>query len=163
MMNLIRLFIICVLVALTGCDQITGMMNFKSKKHQQNAAAVNPNAVSAAAPIEDVQLAQIILKPKRHKLTITRDPFEPLIKSKGSNGIGRSIEQLKEADALKDMQYLGMVKVGADTSALIKTQDKKEVYKVNDQVNHLTITAIEEDVITFTQGSKTFKLKRGVL
>ncbi len=163
MMNLIRLFIICALVTLTGCDQLSGMTNFKSKKHQQNTAAVNPNAVSAASPIEDVQLAQIILKPKRHKLTITRDPFEPLIKSKGSDGIGRSIEQLKEADALKGMQYLGMVKVGEDTSALIKTQDKKEVYKVNDQVNHLTITAIEEDVITFTQGSKTFKLKRGVL
>lgn len=74
MMNLIRLFIICALVTLTGCDQLSGMTNFKSKKHQQNAAAVNPNAVSAASPIEDVQLAQIILKPKRHKLTNSESP-----------------------------------------------------------------------------------------
>ena len=152
-------YIIFGIFTLTGCDKLTAMINHKAANQQaipETAAAVS------ATPVEDVQLAKIILKPKRHKLTITRDPFEPLIKPKNFDATSRSIEQ-QQNDDLKGMQYVGLVKVGDTISALIKTGTDKGVYKVNEQVNHLTITAIEESSITFIQGSKTFKLKRGDL
>lgn len=156
----IWVFIIFVTFALTGCDQATVLIGQWTGKRQ---AVIDNSASVKAVPVDDVQLAKIILKPKRHKLTITRDPFEPLIKPKNFDATRNAVDQHQLNDELKGMQYVGLVKVGDSFSALIRTDSKKGVYKVNDQVGQLTITAIEEGSITFIQGSKTYKLKRGDL
>lgn len=159
MKNLIWIHMMCASLVLTGCDQINALTHRKAKDQKSPVVA----AVTANAQVDDVQLAKIILKPKRHKLSVTRDPFEPLIKPKNSDGTVQSVEEIQQADTLKGMHYLGMVKVGNDISALIKTEHAKDVYKVNDEVNLLKIKTIEEDSITFSKEGKTFKLKRGVL
>ncbi len=162
MKKITLLLTIMMIISLAGCDKPNAIESmFKNGSQKQQTVAENVPAVSPTAIVQDVQLAKIILKPERHKLSVTRDPFEPLIKPKNFDATANSVEQLQEMDALKGMEFLGLMKVGDIYSALIKTEKTKGVYKVNDQVNQLTITAIEEKSITFTKGSKTFKLKRG--
>jgi Tfp pilus assembly protein PilP len=125
--------------------------------------SAEPVGSRSAEPVGDNPSAITILKPKNQSLPVTRDPFKPLMKPKKNVADTHALEQQQENDLLMGMRYLGMVKFGETFSALMHTENGRGVYQVNDQVNGLTITAIDEGGITFTKGNKTLKLQRGDL
>lgn len=154
-MKLTPLFLILVLtIAAGGCD------GFSAKKKHAPASTSGPADAAVSSYVEDVELAKIILRPKRHNLSVKRDPFEPLIKPKEMLDT-MPIDQQREEDVLRGLEYLGLVRVGEKNSVLLKTEKGKGVYRINDKVGQLTIAEIHEDHIVFEKNDRNFKLKRG--
>jgi hypothetical protein len=117
-----------------------------------------------AVGIQDVKLAQVILRGKPYKISIAADPFEPLLKEKMvASGREEDAQALSEAQALKDLQYLGMIRIFDEVSVLMNTSKGKNTFKLNDQVDELTIVDITSDFITLKNETASYKLKRGVL
>lgn len=147
-------YIIFALVVLSGCNKPEELPYYSRKPD-------NTNINKTVSPAENIPLTQIIIKPKQQVLSVIRDPFEPVTKPEKVVVDAPVIEEQQENDLLMGMRYVGLVKFGETFSALMHTEDGKGVYQVNDRVNELTITQIDEDCITFTKGSKILKLQRG--
>jgi hypothetical protein len=150
-------WIILAMFVLSGCNKPEPLPYYSRKPDKTTTDKTKLPSV------ENIPLTDIIIKPKGQKLSVKRDPFEPLIKPKVDIVDARVLELQQEEDLLMGMRYVGVVKFGEAFSALMHTEDGKGVYQVNDQVNGLTITKIDESSITFTKGNKILKLQRGDL
>ena len=150
-------------VSLSGCGRKIGVERYFKDKVAH--LTESPKEPEAARPVEDVRLAQIILRKKPYKLSVAADPFEPLLKEKPAVAVPAAVKakEIKEEDPLLGMQYLGMIKVVDETSVLLQTPKGKEVFKLNDEVNHLTLVEINGEFVTFRKESREYKLKRGVM
>ncbi len=143
-----------VTLSLTGCEQMRDVQRLfkKSKVPQaeaQTAAVINHE--------DEVRLAEVVLKPKQRKLSVKSDPFQPLALSglgaeNGLGGVGAVLSTIK---------YVGMMKMGTESSVLIQTAKGSNVYKLNDEVEYMRISEINAEFITLTKDGKTFQLKRG--
>ena len=133
-----------------------GDQNYEQK--QTVEITENPTDVKA----QNNPLSNIMVKPKLFPMAVEHDPFAPLVKPKKVEIAIPTVEE-QEADLLMGMRYQGMVKMGETYSVLLHTPDGKGVYQINDQINGLTITAIDESSVTLTKGARTVKLKRGDL
>lgn len=107
------------------------------------------------------QLPQIIRRPKQYKVPVLRDPFEPLVKTEPPAVIAKAVEEERQLDVFKGMEYAGVIKWGDAYSAYLRTESGKGVYQVNDRVGDWTITDISEGIVTFKNGEKTYQLQRG--
>lgn len=140
-----------------GCDKLNELYFPKKKKRAQ--VAQRP----AIKIIDDMELAQAIMKPERKKMEIVRDPFKPLITKETAQPIGDNTK--KEEDELKKLidkiKFQGVVKIGEDISALIKTETKKGVFKVTDPIDVFTLNEIQPDYVILKKGDYSFQLKRG--
>lgn len=142
------------MASLTGCRGMIELPQALKSKQKVEAAAETPTLTDAT--IKDVELAKIILKPKRHELSGTNDPFKPLL-----TGLDSSADDQIGADVLKDIQYLGSIKMGDQISALLKVRDDKGVYKVNDQIKQWVISEIDQEYVLLKKDSVVLKLIRG--
>ena len=136
----------------TSCDDIQQMTSLQGKK--------KTTEVKKEDAVESAQLAQLILKPKRPKLDISRDPFEPLFFDK--QAANTKALPSTQGDRLDDVRFLGLVRVGDTISALIKTKSGKKMYHVEDNIREYKIREITELNVVLTNGQRTIKVKRGV-
>ena len=155
-----KAYVILMAVLWAGFNHPVAMADQDSDNQQM---PVETPGLRSPEPVEDKSSAITILKSESQPLPVTHDPFAPLVMSPKTVVDTHVPEQQQENDLLMGMRYLGMVKFGEIFTALLHTENGRGVYQVNDQVNGLTITAIDEGFITFTKGNKTLKLQRGDL
>lgn len=151
---LLLIFILGIL-PLTGCEEYAYF--FKMRKYKAEQLAKEEKKVEFNV-MDNTQLAKIILKPEKYKLSIKKDPFEPVL-SKGLDNLDLKTISLKQL--LSTFEYLGVVKIGDSSSALLKVDNKKKVYAVGENIKTLIISKIESDFIVLKKGDEIFKLKRG--
>ncbi len=164
-MKILSTIIVCVAVlSLGGCNQNLTLKyrNIKKAVTKKGKAVESP---VIAVGIQDVKLAEVILRGKPYKISIATDPFEPLLKEKMVADLGHLADghTISEAQALKDLQYLGMIRIFDEVSVLMNTSKGKNTFKLNDQVDELTIVDITSEFITLKNETASYKLKRGVL
>jgi len=142
-MKPIRLItVVSLIVMLAGCRFSPGLLV------EQNQTEAHPNR------IEDPQLAKLILTPKREKLKVARDPFQPLLTKSGT-----TVTTLAAETDLK-IKYLGALKVSDQTKALLRVNDKKRFYLKDEVIQGYTIESIDMDQVTLIQGERKLKIKR---
>lgn len=103
-------------------------------------------------------LSQLIVGPGEMKVPLERDPFEPLPEPPKP---AAQVEEEPEDETFAGMQYAGLVQWGEAFSVLLKTENKKGVYQINDRIQEWTIIDINEAIVTFQKGNKTYQLQRG--
>lgn len=146
------------MTALCGCDlnEVTKLMDFRPP---QKAAAVDLS-VNSEKLVKDVELAKIILKPKHRPLTVTQDPFAPLLA--GSEGDPFSVDNNQlDQEITKDVRFLGLVNMGDKPYALLSVDNVNAVYKINDQIKRMVLAEIHQEYIVLKRDSKMIKLNRG--
>ena len=138
-----------ILIGITGvsCD---GLTKISSKQEQQEKSAP-PKEI-----VESPQLAQLILKPNRPKLDISKDPFKPLFVEKNGSGKNRA-----GGDSLDDVKFLGLVRVGDTASALLQTKSGKKMYNLDDSLRGYKVMGISEAEVVLKNDKRTIKVKRG--
>jgi hypothetical protein len=146
------------MTALCGCDlnEVTKLMDFKLPKK----AAVVELSVNNEKVVNDVELAKIILKPKHRPLSVTQDPFAPLLVSSQDNSLSVENDQLDQ-DITKDIRFLGLVNMGDKPYALLSVENVNAVYKINDQIKRMVLAEIHQEYIVLKRDSKMIKLNRG--
>ena len=153
-MKLKMLIILFVLIGIfgTACEDLRKISLQQDKKKTPEAKKEDV--------VDSPQLAQLILKPKRPKLDISRDPFEPLFWEAKENPTKGA--PLSNVDMLEDVKFLGLVRIGDTVSALLKTKSGKKMYHLDDQIREYKITDITGIGVVLTNGQRTIKVKRGV-
>lgn len=149
MKNLTRILIVSLVTLTTALPEIS---------LAQTRKADNADLDELVAP---EKLPEIIGRPKQEKITVSRDPFAPLIKTQPPAEVAKAAEEERRMDVFKGMEYAGVIKWGERYSAYIRTDSGKEVYQINDRVGDWTITDISEQIITFKNGDNTYQLQRG--
>ena len=152
--------VIMLVFFLSGCDELLKTVVPKKKRVKP------PEPVSVVQYMDNIDLAKLILKPAPYQLKVTRDPFKPLIEKTDGEALPAApqmdsdiVRELEEK--VKKIKYLGALKMGDEYSALVKTEKKKGVYKVNDSLDEFTIIEIHPDHLVLQKNRFTFKLKRG--
>ncbi|HBR14532.1 MAG TPA: hypothetical protein DD723_03180 [Candidatus Omnitrophica bacterium] len=139
--------------SVTGCDQLSRLIAHKEQKETQTTQS------AVIQMVDNPQLAQMILKPKQERIVVSRDPFKPV--TARSVVTAKVIDQGAD-DLVSGMEYLGVVRVGERYSALLKSNQIKGVFSVHDRISQLTVVDIQEDFVMLNNGTKSYKIKRGV-
>ena len=151
-------------LSLTGCRELAKVSRFFYGYKGPKKQTVEEQKI-VLPKFDQPELAKLILRPAMKKTAIQRDPFQPIIAySHGSNRSEAAFLDDSEEGALNNLTFLGVIKVGDKYSALLKNDLKKGergIYSVNDRINGLTITEINEDQIVLQNGTRNFSLKRG--
>ena len=113
--------------------------------------------------VENADLAKVILKPERKPLTISRDPFKPLITKEmaAAGDLDNKIIPTGQEQALEDVVLIGVVKLGEESRAYFKTGDKTGVFKIQDKIRGFTIEEINIDSVVLKSGDRKIVKKRG--
>lgn len=135
-------------VALTGCDQIVNRILYGTPQKPEVKKPV-------IEKIKTPELAKKILRPVKHQLDVTKDPFRPLIEAKST------VAEDKEAYTPADVEFIGVVRVADEYQVLLKTNAKKGLFRVHDRIKNFTIEDIQHDRVVLNNGIKSITLKRG--
>jgi len=133
-----------------GCDQISSYWPTRRSQKVVEKAEFDK--------YKDVDLAKIVLKRKKERPKIDRDPFAPLM----GKTERQTVKPSDKGSDLRGLEYLGVVKNQDAFFALLKFESKRMVKSVNDKVKGYTIIKIEPDKVVLTNGIKTKTVKRGV-
>ncbi len=152
--------VVILLVSLTGCDVLKNMALGKPLFQKKTAAA----PVEEKPLIEYIQspeLAKIILKPEKKPLSVSRDPFKPLIAEEiNAQGQDNSVSPLAEPANLDDVALIGVVKFGSEVRAYLKMSNKTGIFKVGDTLRNYVINQIDSDRVIFKSGNSEIEKKR---
>ncbi len=132
-----------------GCDRITFMAD--DKKPAEDTITVTP--------VDDPQLAKLILKPNQRAIEIPRDPFKPIYVTPGKAADAKKIEPIRTT--FSDIYFIGMVKMDDQAIALLKSGDKKIMLKLNEQYKGFILKEIDSVHAVFSNGENQITLKRG--
>ncbi|MCB9771850.1 MAG: hypothetical protein H6754_04815 [Candidatus Omnitrophica bacterium] len=141
------LFVIC-LLSVIGCERIAFM---DDKKSDENVIIVTP--------VEDPQLAKLIIKPNQKAIQIPRDPFKPIYTNSKNKTDPKKIGPIRTQ--FSDIYFIGMVKMDQESIALLKNGDKKLMLKVNEQYKGYIVKEINNTRVVFSDGQNQITLKRG--
>jgi len=144
---------ILLFIALTaaGCDGLT-FMNDGREKRDENAIVVTP--------VDDPQLAKLILKPNPKTVEIPRDPFKPIYTTSSNHADAKKAEPIRAQ--FSDLFFIGMVKMDNQAIALLKMGEKKLMLKLNEQYKGFIVKDISNTQVVFSDGQTQITLKRGV-
>jgi hypothetical protein len=149
--NLLTIFLFFLALTAAGCDGIAFMHDGRSKRTDD---------VITVTPVDDPQLAKLILKPSPKSVQIPRDPFKPIY----STSTNRS--EIKRAEPIRaqfsDLYFIGMIKMDSQAIALLKLGEKKLMLKLNEQYKGFVIKEISNTQVIFSDGQTQITLKRGV-
>lgn len=146
-MKALSFFILAFCLTLAGCLGFPGVSPIVKNPPQEDETLV---------VVQSPELAKMILRPKKGPIDVSRDPFHPLMDNiKLNDCFSISV------DNLTDVCFLGTVKVNGKFSALVADSKGKDVYQLQSRIRNYTITSIEEDEITLTNGDNNIKIKRG--
>lgn len=143
-------FCLAAILGLSGCDGISFMTD-KSKNDQDSLLTV--------IPVDDPQLAKLILKPQQRPVKVSRDPFKPIYEWNDKRVEAKIVEPVKQR--FDDLTYIGMMKMDTQSIALLKTKDKKVMLKMNEQFRGYIVTEISNTQIVLSDGVAKITLKRG--
>jgi hypothetical protein len=137
--------------AFSGCSKVREA-KVRSQKKEQQAPLIEK--------IDSEELAKLILKPKRAKLDVSRDPFRPL---KGAEGYARAFGPgaVHDTTEIQGYQFVGVARLNNDFVAFLKGDKKKGTFRKDDMIKDYTIKDIQEDRIVLSNGVQTVTLKRG--
>lgn len=146
--------LICILVmslclVSSGCKEFAN--SWPGRKPKKVAKTVEPKKA------DDINLSKIILKPKREKPNVSRDPFAPLL---GQDSAANP-RLTKDVDELQGLEYLGVIKNQDEFSALLKFESKRMVKKIDDEIKGYRIVEMNPEELILTNGIKTKTVKRG--
>ncbi len=110
-------------------------------------------------PVEDPQLAKLILKPNLKSIEIPRDPFKPIYGTPTSRSEAKKIEPIR--NTFSDVYFIGMVKMDDQAIALLKIGEKKTMLKLNEQYRGFIVKEINNSHVVFSNGENQITLKRG--
>ncbi len=142
------LFIFLIVTAI-GCDRIAFISD--GKKTTDDTITVTP--------VEDPQLAKLILKPNLKSIEIPRDPFKPIYISSVARVDTKKIEPIRTT--FSDVYFVGMIKMDTAAIALLKVSEKKVMLKLNEQYRGFIVKEIDNSHIVFSNGENQITLKRG--
>ncbi len=148
-LNLLLLFLLTLAMATSGCDKIAFMDD--GKKSTDDTITVTP--------VEDPQLAKLILKPNLKSIEIPRDPFKPIYGTPVNRTDMKKIEPIRTT--FSDVYFIGMVKMDNQAIALLKISEKKVMLKLNEQYRGFIVKEIDNVHIVFSNGENQITLKRG--
>ena len=152
MRQLIIVLVLYCAATASGCQFLKDMA-LKEKKHPP----VEP-VESVSNMVESLDLARIILKPEVEKRVIARDPFKPIITETKEEA---AVEPANNIESIGDLSLIGVVKIGDEYSALLKTSSQKGVFQKYDMIHRYIIADIAMDRIVLKDGNKTIIVKRG--
>ena len=147
------IFAIAVVVfSLSGCSKVRESKLHPQKKEQPQAPLIEK--------IDSEDLAKLILKPKRAKLDVSRDPFRPL---RGGDGYARAFGPgaVNDTTEIQGYQFMGVARLNDDFVAFLKGDKKRGTFRKDDMIKDYTIKEIREDRIVLSNGVQTVTLKRG--
>lgn len=136
-------------LATIGCDRIAFISD--GKKTTDDTITVTP--------VEDPQLAKMILKPNLKAIEIPRDPFKPIYTSSLTHVDAKKIEPIRTT--FTDVYFVGMVKMDNQAIALLKVNEKKVMLKLNEQYRGFIVKEIDNAHIVFSNEENQITLKRG--
>ena len=150
------------IIFLAGCDALKNMALGKPPFEKKTAA---PAPEKSFEYIQSPELAKVILKPQRKPLTISRDPFKPLITKEMVNQNQEDMDKKLSSlttlqDTLDDVILIGVVKFENQFRAYLKTDSKTGIYKPRDKVRNYVIQEINYDRIVFKFGNNEIIKKR---
>lgn len=145
------IFLFFLTLTAAGCDGIS-FMNDDQPKHDENAIVVTP--------VDDPQLAKLILKPNPKSIEIPRDPFKPIYTPSVNHADVKKTEPIRAQ--FSDLFFIGMVKMDSQAIALLKVGEKKLMLKLNEQYKGFIVKDISNTQVVFSDGQTQITLKRGV-
>ena len=134
-------------VGASGCDG----MNDPAKN--------DPDSNITVAPVDDPQLAKLILKPRQKAINVSRDPFKPLMDWNDKRNDAKVMAPVKQQ--FSDLTFIGMIKMGDQAIALLKSGDKKTMLKNNAAYKGFIVIEITNSQVTFSDGVTQITLRRG--
>jgi len=143
-------FLLLIALTAAGCDGIA-FMNDNAPKPDDNAIVVTP--------VDDPQLAKLILKPNPRSVEIPRDPFKPIYTVSPGHTEAKKVEPIRAQ--FSDLFFIGMVKMDDQAIALLKLGDKKVMLKLNEQYKGFMLKDISNTQVVFSDGQTQITLKRG--
>lgn len=158
--NKIILPVLLVSFACSGCDAYINFFKMMKNKQRRKEQQVLEQQTPALPPVENVDLAKMLLKPKRQRIYVNRDPFKPLFVGVKTEAKDEKKEELSIEAILNQLDFMGVVKMGDRFTALIRNEKGKNVYIAGDKINELTIVEIKEDHIILKKGDKNYTLNR---
>lgn len=146
--------LILIIMTLTSCDWLMEVYGIRKRRAPSDMA----ESEELVPEIKRTDLAKVIIKPKTDLLKVERDPFKPLVvkKRKRIEGV-----QVVEDSILKDVDFLGVVRIGDKYSALLRTSDAKGAFMIGEKIGPYELTEISQEYIVFSKDNQTFKIKRG--
>lgn len=148
---MLRIFLILFALTAAGCDGIAFMNDEHSPKSDDNAIIVTP--------VDDPQLAKLILKPSPKSVEIPRDPFKPIYSPTVSKSDIKKAEPVRAQ--FSDLYFIGMIKMDDQSIALLKLGEKKLMVKLNEQYKGYILKDISNTQVVFSDGQTQITLKRG--
>jgi len=144
------IFIILLILSLSagGCDQLESVSPSKRQKTNE--------PVSSIDQVESLEFAKLILKPKRHKLDVSKDPFKPLITNETP-----PLQEVKGVESLEGLKFVGVIRMNDEYLVLLKTNSEKGVFKLRDKIKNYIIEDIQPDRVKLSNGVRSVILKRG--
>ena len=155
----VLILLLALILPLSGCDRIKDFINQKKVEKEQEQKALDEQNKPAFQKVEDIELAKILLKPQAKKLSISRDPFTPIIRTADAGSDDSFPESIDEV--LNDIKFIGVIKQGDNYRALLRVRSKQGVFRQNDKIQNYTIQEIHMDRIVLSNGEKTKSIKRG--
>lgn len=150
MTNLHIFLLMTIALCAAGCDGIS-FMNDQDVKHDDSAIVVTP--------VDDPQLAKLILKPNPKSVEIPRDPFKPIYTVSPSHSEVKKVEPIRAQ--FSDLFFIGMIKMDDQAIALLKLGEKKMMLKLNEQYKGFIVKEITNTQVVFSDGQTQITLKRG--
>ncbi len=148
-LKLTTLFFVILTLTLSGCNRIAFMND--GKKNTADSITV--------IPVEDPQLAKLILKPNHKAIEIPRDPFKPIYGQANTKIDVKVIEPIR--NTFSEIYFIGMIKMDNQAIALLKIGDKKMMLKLNEQYKGFIVKEIDNTHVIFSNGENQITLKRG--
>lgn len=143
--------LLMILISLTaaGCDRIVFISDYDK----------TPDDTITVTPVNDPQLAKMILKSNEKAIEIPRDPFKPIYSAPSSGISPKKVEPIR--NTFSDIYFIGMIKMDDQAVALLKIGEKRVTLKLNDQYRGYIIKDIDNNHIVFSNGENQITLKRG--
>jgi len=138
------IILVClILVFSSGCDLF--------KKKRPNPYAQTEQSLPQ---VKDMDIAYDLIKPHVYNVTVARDPFKPVIEQKNSF----QVKGEKNSEFLTDLKLLGIVTLGSEKRALLRTGAKTGTYSSGENIFGYTLETIEADRVVLVKEDKKIEL-----
>lgn len=146
--------LLLIVMTFTSCDWLMEVYGIRKRRKTTGTEA----SEELVPEIKRTDLAKVIIKPKTDLLKVERDPFKPLVVKKRKRIQGVTVD---EDSILKDVDFLGVVRIGDNYSALLRTSDAKGAFTLGEKIGPYELTDITQEYIVFSKDNQTYKIKRG--
>lgn len=144
-----RLFIFFLVVltvfSSSGCKRIKKLKQALIKPAQDK---------QVVRPVESIELAEAILRPKPYHFTLSRDPFRPLV---GKSAL-ISLDDIQPGEE-SQIKIIGILIKEAKPLALLEVKEGVAVFREGDKLAEYTIKKIEPKKVILEKEDESFVLK----